>query len=179
MCLHRKMNQSRTFVVPTFAILLLAAIPLAAEDDCKPVFDAFDKVMTVPVHIYSTISTGGKPTTTESIYTSDGIFSNHSGKWTPIPVKREEVAKQEEESRKKSVNTCRYLKDEEVNGEMAAVYSSKTASPEQKADGKVWISKNAGVPLRHESDLVTGADGATKNHYSVRYEYKNVAPPKM
>ena len=68
---------------------------------------------------------------------------------------------------------CRYLKDELVAGEMAAVYSLKNKG---KVDSQIWISKAKGLPLRQEDDVDLGA-GKGKSHNSTRYEYGNIKPP--
>jgi hypothetical protein len=62
------------------------------------------------------------------------------------------------------------LKDELVNGEMAAVYSVHEVSPKSTSDSKTWISKAKGLPLRSDTDM----EGS---HISTRYEYGNVKPP--
>ena len=66
---------------------------------------------------------------------------------------------------------CRSLKDEPVNGEMAAVYSVHEETPRSKSDSQIWISKAKGLLLRSEQDL------CAKMHISTRYEYGNVKPP--
>ena len=122
-----------TMVGFTFGLSLIAATPLAPQGNCKLVDDAMDKVITIPTHIYGAMSpvpnTGGKPRTdeairTETIYVGGSVYTKvggswHRGGWTP-----QQVMKQEQENRQKSRYTCRYLHDESVNGETAAVYST-------------------------------------------------------
>jgi hypothetical protein len=71
-----------------------------------------------------------------------------------------------------SNDTCRYVKDEPVNGEMTAVYSSHSETPKGKIDLQIWISKAKGLLLRQDTD----SDGS-KVLISARYEYENVKPP--
>jgi hypothetical protein len=170
------MNLLHTVATAAVGILLIGGSPLAAQDDCKPVFDALNKVMTVPVHIYSSTPVSGKPKTTESIYTEDGIFTNGEGKWVKSSMRREQVGQQEMEGRKKGDNSCKYVKDETVNGEATAVYTTRMETSERKTEGQIWISRSAGLPVRNEVDLLSGGK---RTHYSVKYEYKNVAPPKL
>jgi outer membrane lipoprotein-sorting protein len=68
------------------------------------------------------------------------------------------------------VLTCRYLRDEAVNGEAAAVYSQHIENEDTVSDGTVWISKSRGLPLRVE----TNVEGTLR---STRYEYGNVQVP--
>jgi hypothetical protein len=85
--------------------------------------------------------------------------------------------KQEQENRQRSNFTCRYLRDESVNGERAGLYSTRAETADQKSDGQIWISKTRGLPLRLEMDIDTGGKTG-KNHSSMRYEYGNVQPPQ-
>ena len=125
----------------------------------------------MPVHLYTTMS----GTTSEQIYTSSAIFTNVMGKWHRSKMTPQEMQKQEQENIRNSKTTCRYLRDEPVNGEMAALYSEQGETQGMKFDGQVWISKGKGVLLRTEEDMDIGEAG--KNHIAVRYEYSNVKPP--
>jgi hypothetical protein len=167
----------RTIAVPMFW-MISAGIPLFGQS-CTPVNDALNKVMMAPVHIYSSTKSGDKVVTTETIYSDDGIFTNSGGKWQKSAMRREQVAQQESEARKKGTNSCEFVKEESVDGETASIYSTRMSAGEQKTEGHIWISKSRGVPLRNEVDLLSGPKGEIKRHYSVRYDYKNIAPPKM
>ena len=166
----------------TFGISLIRAPRLAAEDNCQPTYDAMSKIMTTPTHIYVTMTavpnSSDKPITAETIYATGSAYVRVSGKWTRSRMTPQEVVKQEEENRKNSKTTCRYLKDESVNGETAAVYSTHSETGDIKSDGQIWISKSKGLPLRQEFDIDSGGPGG-KHHQSVRYEYTNVQPPPL
>jgi hypothetical protein len=64
---------------------------------------------------------------------------------------------------------CKYLRDEPLDGEPAAVYSEGFKSKVGSSDGKVWISKKTGATLRQEIDVDLGSKG--KGHQSIRFEY--------
>jgi hypothetical protein len=163
----------------TLGLLVTGLGPLAAQEDCKPVFDAQDKVMATPTHIYSTSKVGNAvKDTAEAIYAGDSLYSLTKGKWVLSPVKMEQLVKQNEADRKKTVTVCAHLKDESINGVMAAIYSVKTATTGQKTEGQLAIAKDNGLPLTNEVDSYTG-EKASKMHYSVKYEYKNVEPPAV
>jgi hypothetical protein len=175
-----------TTVVLTFGVALAGATPLAAQSGCQVVDDAMNKVMTVPTHIYNAmspiLSNGTTPRASdtihnETIYVGGSAYAKVSGKWSRSEWTLQRIMKQEQENRQQSKFTCRYLHDESVNGEPAAVYSthSERADPEAKSDGQIWISKGKGLPLRHEMDVDAGS--GIKDHHSVRYEYTNVQPP--
>jgi hypothetical protein len=164
----------------TFGLLLTGPARLAAQDPCQPTYDAMSKAMSTPTHIYMTMT--GVPNsadkhTTEVIYIGGATYVNVGGKWSRSPMTSQQVIEKEEENRKASKMTCKYLRDEAVNGEAAAVYSTHSDRADMgiKSDGQIWISKSKGLPLKNEIDITSG--GST-NHHSTRYEYANVqAPP--
>ena len=157
----------------TFGQLLIGAKPLAAQGGCQVVFDAMNKVFDTPSHSYVTTSMGGTTQTGELIWIAGASYTKFGGKWSPGLISLQEMKEGEQKSQQTNKNTCRYLKDEPVNGEMAAVYNVHTEieSPKGKSDSQVWISKAKGLPLRSEVDL------GDKMHLSTRYEYGNVKPP--
>jgi hypothetical protein len=155
----------------TFGQLLIGAKPLAAQDDCKLVFDAMTKLFDTPSHVYVTMDIGGKPQTGESIYVGGLIYSKYDGKWSAGTTVKE-MKEISERNRQNNKTTCRHLKDEPVDGEMAAVYSVHDVSPKSTSDSKTWISKAKGLPLRSDTDMQ-----GDKSHFSTRYEYGNVKPP--
>ena len=155
----------------TFGQLLIGSKPLTAQDDCKLVLDAMTKLFDTPTHAYVTMNMGGKLQTGESIYAGGLIYAKYDGKWSAGTTTKE-IKEITEKNRQNNKTTCRYLKDEPVNGEMAALYSMRDVSPKATADSQVWISKAKGLPLRTD----TGMDGG-KTRISTRYEYGNVKPP--
>lgn len=166
----------------TFRLLLIGTAPLIAQDTCQPLYDAMLKVIDTPTHIYTTTgnasNSGGKPHMIEVIYTAGTVYTSVGGKWIRSKMTPRQVVKMEHENRRNSKMSCRYLKDESVNGETSAVYSTHTETDGQKDDGQAWISKTRGLPLRQEMDIdMQGM--ANKQHYSMRYEYTNVKPPQQ
>jgi hypothetical protein len=164
----------------TFGLSLIGPTSLAAQGGCQPVDEAMNKVMNVPTHIYGAmspiLSNGSTPRPTdtvhnETIYVGGSAYVKVGGKWSRSEWTPQRIIKQEQENRQQSKSTCRYLRDESVNGEAAAVYSThaERSHPETKSDGQVWISKSKGLPLRHEMDIDAGH--GIKDHHSVRYEY--------
>lgn len=155
----------------TIGHLLMGASPLAAQDDCKAILDAGSKLDNTPAHVYVTMKIGGETTSGETIYAAGSIYGKINGKWMVTEsIKDAEQLKQDNLRKNKDKVTCRYLKDELVNGEMAAVYSSHDEGPKAKIDMQAWISKAKGLLLRMETDV-------DKVHTSARYEYTNVKPP--
>jgi hypothetical protein len=73
-------------------------------------------------------------------------------------------------------HSCRYVREEAVNGEATVVYAAHSESEYAKVDMTVWISKSKGLTVRQDVDMdVGGLMG--KSHTSSRYDYTNVAPP--
>jgi hypothetical protein len=158
----------------------------ATQGGCQAVDDAMNKVMTVPTHIHTAmspiLSNGSTPRPSdtihnETIYVGGSAYVRVSGKWSRSEWTPQRIMKQEQENRQQSKYTCRYLRDESVNGEVAAVYSthSERSHPEAKSNGQIWISKSKGLPLRHEMDIDAGE--GIKQHHSTHYEYTDVRPP--
>jgi len=153
-----------------FGCLLMGCGPLAAQD-CKMVFDAMTKVIDTPTHAFVTMNMEGASHTAESIYVGGLVYANFGGKWSP-GTSTQDLKTLAEKNRRDNKTSCRFLKDESVGGETAAVYSVHEVSPQATSDSKIWISKAKGLPLRSDLEM----DGG-KNRISTRYEYGNVKPP--
>ncbi|MEO5558639.1 MAG: hypothetical protein ABIO49_02715 [Dokdonella sp.] len=74
------------------------------------------------------------------------------------------------------VYSCRYLRDETVNGEAAAVYAGHSETEDSQSDTQTWISASRGLPLLTELDIDLG-DAGGKKHTSMRYDYSDVQSP--
>jgi hypothetical protein len=160
----------------TFGYLLIGAKPLSAQGDCKLVMEAMKRVPSTPTHLYSTMNFSGKSQAVETIYSGGGIYTRIDGKWSRSPMTPQEMAEMQQRNVQNDKSICKYLKDELVNGEMAALYSTHDVSPKGVTDTQTWISKLKGLPLRQEIDIDVGR-GSGKSHMSSRYEYGNVKAP--
>jgi hypothetical protein len=153
-----------------------------AQSDCKTVHDAVGKLTTVPNHAYETETNPARPgngaTSHETIRTETTIYVMISGKWQKSPLTPAQMRAQEEENWKNAKNvSCKHVRDESVNGQSAAVYSTHNEDEDTKEDGQVWVSKSKGLPLREEQDVDLGS--GDKHHMSIRYEYSNVQAPAV
>ena len=166
----------------TFVLIFLACgnVPLArAQNDCKFVFDAGDKVTMTPHHGYTTttLQTGQKLSNGEAIFVGGVIYVRIHDQWKKSPMTVQDMQKQEQENRKETKNvSCRHVRDEAVNGEAAGVYSAHAETEDMKTDSLIWISRSTGLILRQEEDLDSDSN---KSHVSVRYEYRNVSAPAV
>jgi hypothetical protein len=179
--MRRTQVRSRcTEIVFTMACLLVYTSPLVAQVDCKLVTKAtkavFSRTLNVPTHAYTTSKMGGHIIEIEMIYVDGSLYLKSDltsdGQWTLD----NSILKQAEEQvthNPKSKNTCRYLGDEPLNGEMAGKYSLNTKTRKRKTDELVWISKASGLLLRDEKDWGDGL--VTISHFG----YNNVKPPPM
>jgi hypothetical protein len=174
---------SKSIVAIAFGWALAGAAPLAAQDDCQPVFDAMDKVMNTPTHIFSTVESSGKAKTTETIYFGDDIYTTDKEKWVRSPIKISQLKATDQENRRKSTYACTHLKDELIDGDLVAQYKTHTVVLGTPTDSEVWISKAKSLIVRNDVTINEVGVGATKgkgkSHYSVRYEYNDVKPPKL
>jgi hypothetical protein len=159
-----------------FGHLLIGAHLLKAQGDCKVLLEAENKAQTTATHTYTAMNIAGKDQTVEVIYTPGGIYTRFDGKWSRTPMTPQDLADLRKPKAHNDKATCKYLKDELVNGEMATVYSAHSVSPKGAVDTQIWISKAKGLPLRQDMDIDTGGVGG-KSHTSTRYEYGDVKPP--
>src|SRR5580658_818717 len=124
------METTRTrllYILVSFTITYLGmgALPLVAQDDCKAILDAESKLDNTPTHVYVTMKIGSETFASETIYAAGSIYGKMNGKWSVTESIKDAQQLREENLRKnKDKVTCRYLKDEPANGEMAALYSS-------------------------------------------------------
>ncbi|MGC1617779.1 MAG: hypothetical protein WA765_04760 [Candidatus Acidiferrum sp.] len=66
--------------------------------------------------------------------------------------------------------SCKYLRDDTLNGEAVGVYSEVMKSRLGIADGKLWISKTKGLVLQQEVEVDMGAKG--KGKQTIVFDYK-------
>jgi hypothetical protein len=183
-------GQSRTCVSGALAVarasviagLIAAGVagPAASAIDpsCKPAIDAMMKQLATPTHAFSTEAApgGGRSEVKETIFAGGAIYLQVKGAWRRSPMSVQQMREQQEENQRNAKSmTCRYLHDETVRGEAAAVYRAQADVEGIKSDATLWVSKRTGLPLRSENDLDTG--DKTKRHLSIRYDYADVRPP--
>jgi hypothetical protein len=168
-------------------VLMHAGMPLFAnpgiDSACQAVLDTGDKLFTTPYHMYMTEAGAGvgngKPVSSELVFSGGVQYILYNGKWSPSPLSTEELKAMEQRNRNNAKNmSCHYLRDEPVNGESAALYSTHEESAHGKTDSQIWVSKSKGLILRQEIDIDTGGANG-KTHISSRYEYSNVQAPKL
>jgi outer membrane lipoprotein-sorting protein len=153
-----------------YLIVLALCSASAFGQDCKAYFDASDKLYTIPVHSYITHTVAKR--NAEMIRLNGDSYFLIQGKWTKSSFNQQAIHEQELENRKNNKVSCQHVRDESVNGEAAAVYSTHSESEDATANGTAWISKSRGLLLRQEIDL----EG---DRISSRYEYSNVTAPKV
>jgi hypothetical protein len=179
-------NNGRRIGASAIALLILTPLAVrparaaAVDPACKPVLDSMAKQYSTPVHLYMTQVVdlrGSKPRSSESIFDGGTIYVQVRGKWTRSSMSLEGMRRQHEENiRNAKSMSCRYLRDEAVDGEAAAVYSSRSETEDAKSSSTLWVSKRTGLPLKIEIDIDSGGT-LGKQHNSVRYDYSNVRPP--
>jgi hypothetical protein len=157
--------------------------PQTADSTCNAVLAALDKNFTVPYHMYMTQTSAalqnGKPMSTEMVYAGGKRYVLYDGKWIVSDVSDDDMKAMQLKARQTAKNlSCHYVKDETVNGESAALFSTHGESEHGKDDNQIWISKSKGLIIKQETDMDIGG-GRPKTHMSVRYEYTNVQAPKM
>ncbi len=178
------MSRSTLTICAAFFGLLLAtpALTYALDPACQPLYEASRKGNLIPYHMYSTTVAGyhhNQPENSEMISTGGAngvIYLMVRGKWTRSRLTPGDLVKDKDEGASTAKNTCRYLRDEAVNGEATSVYSSHVDNEAGKVDSTIWISKSKGLPLREDIDMDVGGSMG-KSHKSIHFDYVNVHPP--
>jgi hypothetical protein len=175
----------RGMIVVAGLLVMVAGAGVARGDDgCKALYDALNKVVVTPTHIYMTTVAGynkNVPRNSEMIYAggpNGAIYVLTAGKWTRTKMTSADMTSKQEENRRTDKSTCHAVRDEGVNGEAATVYVTHSDTEEAKSDATVWVSKSKGLPLKEEMDMDVGGTMG-KSHMSMRYEYGNVKPPAV
>ena len=165
-----------------FAICVACAIPAGAAEPCSPVNDALLKLAQTPNHSFTESSgaiAGGKVKQSERIATAGAAYILVSGKWhKSVMTPRQELEMQREALQEKKDASCRYLRDEVVAGEPAALYATHNEDDGGKADGQIWISKRRGLPLRQVMHLSVGGGTIGESQVTTRYVYDNTRAPE-
>jgi hypothetical protein len=154
------------------------AVTAQAADTCQPLFDALQKLVTIPSHSYTTSTAvkGGSPQTAETVMAQGKKYIRANGKWMDTGVTAQEVLEQEKENEKNGKSSCQLARGESVNGESASLYHLQRETEDFKEYSQIWISTARGVPLREEQDIEMGGS-IGKRHNSAHFEYTNIHPP--
>lgn len=161
--------------------VLVAQAGTAQDPVCKVLFSALDKTIITPSHSYVTQTDSGKgaPENGEQIFAGGTRYIKLNGKWMKSPLTTQELQEQDRQNRQNAKEySCRYVRDESVQGESASVYHTHNKTEDFASDAQIWISKSRGLILRAEEDMDTGGEGG-KRHLSTRYEYGNVQAPTV
>jgi hypothetical protein len=172
------MFRNYVFTVSVLLLLVMGQASTArAGDSCQPVFNALQKLVTIPSHSYttSTAAKGGTPRTAETIMVQNKKYIRANGKWMDTHITTQEILEQEKDNEKNGKSSCQLVRSESVNGESASVYHLQRETENFKEDSQIWISVATGVPLREEQDIEMGSIG--KRHNSAHFEYTNIRPP--
>ena len=167
------------FTLSVLSFLVIGqAVTAHAADSCQPIFNALQKLVTIPNHSYtsSTAARGGAPRTAETIMAQGKKYIRVHGKWMESHVSTQDVLEQEKENEKNGKSNCQFVRSESANGESASLYHIQRETEDFKEDSQIWISKARGVPLREEQDIDVGGS-LGKQHNSTHFEYSNIQPP--
>jgi outer membrane lipoprotein-sorting protein len=168
--------------LPTALLTILLAASAGVKDAsaCERVHKALENVVTTPAHVYTKETSSQRGTTeTETIYLDGKVYflAARSGRWTLSPTSARELVEAQRRSREHAMLSCKPAGEDRVGDRLAVVYTTSRSTAESKADSRLWIDKASGLLLRQEEDLSAGENNTV--HRSVRYEYGNVAAPKL
>jgi hypothetical protein len=163
------------------SLVLAAVVSLqtsAAETSCKAVFDAIAKQVVTPNHEFMIQTVGAdnaKREQREVINTGTVQYFLVGGEWHTMKETPKETLQRERESEASSDVTCRYLRDENVEGVSTTVFSEHSKTDSGESNALIWIAKGNAMPVREQVDMDPGNPGA--RHLEVRIVYSNVQAP--
>ena len=151
---------------------------LAADTSCRAVFDAIARQVMTPNHEYMIQTVGAdknKREQREVINTGTVQYFLVGGQWQTMKETPKETLQRERENEASSEVTCRYLRDENVDGVGTAVFSEHSKTDTGESNALIWIAKGNSMPVREQVDMDPGNPGA--RHLEVRIVYSNVQAP--
>jgi hypothetical protein len=151
---------------------------LAAESTCKTVFDAIAKQVMTPNHEYMIQTVGADKTKREQrevINTGTAQYFLVGSEWHTMKETPKETLQRERDNEASSDVTCRYLRDESVEGVSTTVFSERSKTESGESNALIWIAKGIAMPVREQVDMDPGNPGA--RHLEVRIVYSNVQAP--
>lgn len=155
----------------------------AQGGSCAGVYAAQRKLLRTPHHGYSVDSSatdtrlhGGQPLISESIFAGNVFYTRYEGTWRRSRMSVDAMQKLEEENIRNAKSSCSVAGNESVSGEAAIIFQVHSETDFGTTDGREWVSKSRGLPLRTVSRLdVGGAMG--RNVIVQSYDYSNVQAP--
>jgi hypothetical protein len=173
------MHMGKLAAATSLALAATASVQsLAAETSCKAVFDAIAKQVMTPNHEYMIQTVGAdksKREQREVINTGTVQYFLVGGEWHTMKETPKETLQRERENEASSEVSCRYLRDESVEGVSTAVFSEHSKADTGESNALIWISKGNSMPVREQVDMDPGNPGA--RHLEVRIVYSNVQAP--
>ena len=162
------------------ATSLLAWPPAhAADAACGQVMAAMQKLATTPNHQYMTQAAAfnKKSEASEVIITDTTMYLQVAGKWQSRPYDPQKSAQELAAVGDMPGMTCDATGDETVDGQPASLIRTQQRQDDgDTVDGKMWISRSTGLPLRQTIDMDVGGKFG-KSHTEERFEYTHVQAP--
>ena len=169
--------------VPLVLTLVVAhSASAAGTTACKALNEALLKLAQTPNHSYTEASgaiAGGRSRTTERIATATAVYIQLQGKWLKGSVTPQQELEMQQDALKDDDRngTCRYVRDEAVDGETSALYATHKQDDGGKSDTQIWISRKRGLPLRQVVHLSVGSGETGESQMTTKYVYENVRAP--
>lgn len=172
------MRQPTHFIAAIVAIAATATAH-ASNPACKPVFDAMTKLAGTPNHEYQTQTAASRaaPENGEIITTADAMYVKVAGAWHRDTYDPQQQMAEMRQAAATKPMTCKYLRDETVDGESTALYdTTETVEGGDIVNSQLWISKSRSLPVKQTIDMDVGGK-LGKSHSELRISYINVQVP--
>ena len=171
---HSRLAASALIMVPL--TVALATPGLCQDASCEPVVGAFARLAQTPNHQFTEQRGPSGAGRTESITTGTTRYIWTDGKWTARPFSPAAEIMEEAARAKSEKSICHWVRDLNIDGVAASLYSVQTKADYGSSEAKLWIAKANGLPVREELKLNL-AKVPGKTRVEVRFVYAGVAPP--
>ena len=166
--------------------MLLTVAPagycLADDVDCKPLFEAMNRLFKTPSHQYlkqTDSRTGDKAVDSEIINTGKAMYVMVGGKWNNSPITAAQLQEQEEQNRRNAkITTCRAVREESFDGVTTKLFSAHTETGYGASDEQLWVAKSNGLPLREIIEMDMGDNGG-KSRAEIHVVYSGIEAPSV
>ena len=125
------------FILATFAPHVVKA------GSCDVVYNAGIKTVQTPHRVFSTMTRGGKTTSSESVFVDGVEYRQRDGRWQRSLMTAKEMLDNAKEKLTAPPDTCIAAPDEMIGGRAVAVY--RVRNTEMESESLVRVFKDTGL----------------------------------
>lgn len=176
-----RMMRRWTVVGTSFVAMSALAAP-PRDTTCSLTFEATEKVLRTTHRSITLIRRSlddEAPATKETIFLDGKTYLHHSdGLWSRGPSV-EDLIKAFHKKKIKDFNhlQCSYIRDEQIDGKLTALYLTHEKRDQTQDDTYLWILKDEKLIVRSETEIKVGAGRPLR--LSIKNEFEDVKTPNL